>query len=147
MFLDALLLVSNSQAVTASAVSTNTIDFGATTVRRRIGTGEPMGFGLAVIVAADFTTGNETYQFDIVQDEDAALGSPVVIASFIRTAAQLTAGSLHFFPLPVNHPTERYLGLQYTTGGTTPTMTVTAWFTTQSLFSVAALSYSKNYVV
>jgi hypothetical protein len=147
MYLDALLLVSNAQAVTATAVSTDKIDLGAVTPRRRIGTGEPMGFGVAIDVAADFTTGDETYQFNIVSDEDPALGSPTVIASFVRTAAQLAAGSLHFLPLPQDFPQERYLGLQFVTGGTSPSVTVTAWLTAHDLFSVAAVHYAKGYVI
>lgn len=149
MFLDAYLRVSNAQALTATAVSTDKIDLGDSTVRRQIGTGEPMGFGMVVTVAADFTTGDETYQFDIVSDEDAALGSPTVHGSFVRTAAQLTAGSLHFFPFPQDQLqlVERYIGMRYTLGGTTPTATVTTWFTTHSLFSLVARAYSKNYAV
>lgn len=145
MYLDALLLVSDAQAVTATAVSTNTIDNGA--AGRTIGTGEPLGFGLAVDVAADSTTGNETYQFDVISSAAANLGSPVVHASYILTAAQLAAGALWFLGLPSGTPTLRYLGLQYTTGGTTPTITVTAWLTARSLFSLTPTHYPKNYAV
>jgi hypothetical protein len=148
MYIDALLLVSNAQAVTATALATDKIDFGAVTPRREIGTGEAMGFGVQISVAADFTTGDETYQFDIVQDEDAAFGSVVVIASFVRTAAQLALGSLHWLPLPQGFPTERFLSLRYTTGGTTPTVTIgKAWLTSHALFSIAAKSYAKGYVI
>jgi hypothetical protein len=149
MYLDAYLRVSNAQALTATAVSTDKIDLGASTVRRQIGTGEPMGFGLAVGVAADFTTGDETYAFEVVSDEDAALGSPTVHARYTRTAAQLALGSLHFFPCPQDDLQlyERYLGLNYVLAGTTPTVTVTAWLTAHALFSIAARAYSKNYAV
>lgn len=147
MFLDALLLVSDAQAVTATAFSTNTIDLGASTPKREIGTGEAMGFGVIVDVAADFTTGNETYQFDLVQSANANLSSPDVIASYVRTAAQLPAGSMHFIPIPPGWPQKQYLGLQYTTGGTTPTITVTAWLTARDLFSIQAKAYAKNYAV
>lgn len=147
MFIDKFLLVSDGQAVTATAFSTDKLDMGDVTPRREVGTGEPMGFGVAVGVAADITTGDETYQFDIVQDEDAAFGSPTVIGSFIRTAAQLTLGSLHWLPLPMGFPTERHLALRYTTGGTTPSVTVDAWFTAHSLFSLLAKSYKKGYVI
>lgn len=147
MFLDNLLVVSDAQAVTATAFSTNTIDLGNTTPKREIGTGEALGFGLTVDVAADFTTTDETYQVDIVQSANANLSSPDVIASFIRTAAQLAAGSMHFFPVPPGWPTKQYLGLRYTTGGTTPTVTVTAFLTARDLFSILAKAYAKNYVV
>lgn len=147
MYLDALLLVSDAQAVTATAVATNVINLGAVTPRRQIGTGEAMGFGVAVDVAADFTTGDETYQFDILSDDDVAIGSPKVIASFIRTAAELAAGSLHFLPLPQGFPKEQYLTLRYTTGGTSPSVTVTAWLTTHTLFSLTPANYAKGYTI
>ena len=149
MFIDSYLRVSSSQALTATAVSTDKIDLGAPTVRNQIGDGEAMGFGMAVIVAADFTTGDETYQFDVVSDEDSALGSPTVHASYVRTAAQLTLGSLHFFPFPQDQLqlAERYIGMRYTLAGTTPTITVTTWFTARSLFSLTARAYTKGYTV
>lgn len=145
MFLDSQTLVSDAQAVTATAFSTNTIDLGAPTPKREIGTGKGLGFGVQVDVAADFTTTDETYQVDIVQSANANLSSPDVIASFIRTAAQLAVGSRHFFPIPPGWPTKQYLGLRYTTGGTTPTVTLTAWFTSQSTFSIEPKTYAKNY--
>lgn len=147
MFLDALLLVSDAQAVTADAVSTNTIDLGDVTPKRQIGDGEAMGFGVAVDVAADFTTGDETYIFEVIQSANANLSSADIIASYTRTAAQLTAGSLHFLPIPPGWPTKRYIGLSYNVGGTTPTATFTAWLTAHDLFAIVAQKYAKNYVV
>lgn len=127
MFVDDLLVVSDAQAVTATALSTDKIDLGAyQTLRNRIGDGEQMGFMVTVDVAADITTGDETYQFDILSDEDAAFGSPTVISSHVIPAAQLTAGSHHFLPIRSGQPRERYIALRYTVGGTTPTITVTA---------------------
>lgn len=145
MFMDALLLVSDAQAVTATAVSTSSIDTSLTSVQRQVGTGEPIGFGLTVDVAADHTTGNETYQVDIVSDGDPALGSPTVIASYVLLFSQLTAGAKFFFPLPMGFPAERYIGLQYTVGGTTPTVTVTAALTLQSMFSKEPVAYPRAY--
>lgn len=155
MYIDALLLVSNAQAVAATAFSTDKIDLGASTVRREIAVGEPMGFGVQISVAADFTTGDETYNFEIVEDEDPAFGSPKVIASFVKQAAlaagagELFAGALLFLPLPQGVvPVERYLALRYTLGGTTPSVTIgKAWLTTHSLFSIAAKAYAKGYTI
>ena len=148
MYVDALGRVSNAQAVTATAVSTDKIDLGASTVRRQIGEGEAMGFGVSVGVAAVADDGDETYQFDIVSDEDAALGSPTVHASFVIARGLLTAGSLHWLPIPRGGPPmERYLGLRYTTGGTTPGITVTAWLTSHQLFSINARPYAKGYTI
>jgi len=147
MFMDALLRVSNAQAVTVTAVSTSSIDLGNITPKRAIGSGEPMGFAVAVGVAADFTTGDESYQLDLIQSATEDLATPDVILSEIRTAAQLVAGALVWVPIPKGWPTKRFIGLRYTVGGTTPTVTVTAWLTTHSMFSVASEFYAKNYVV
>lgn len=145
MHIDTLGLVSDAQALTATAVCTDKVDTHAVTPIREIGTGNPLGFGISVDVAADFTTGDETYQFDIVSDTDAALGSPTVHASFVLTAAQLPLAKTWFLPLPPGMPTERFLGLRYTLGGTTPLLTVTAWLTTLSAFAQEPVSYAKGY--
>ncbi len=147
MYIDAFGLVSDSQAVTATAFSTHTIDLGNATVKRQIGTGEPVGFGVNVEVAADFTSANETYTFEVVQSANADLSSPDVLGSVTLTAAVLVVGYLFFLPLPVGQPTKRYIGLRYTVGGTTPTITVSAWFGPHKLFSVPPVHYAKNYAV
>lgn len=145
MYLDALGLVSQNQAVTTTAASTNVIDLGDVTPAREIGTGEPLGFGLAVDVAADGADGDETYEVQIIQSANADLSAPTVIATFPFSAAQLTAGALFFLAIPPGFPTQRYLALQYVVGGTTPSVTLTAWLTARDLFSVAARAYAKGY--
>lgn len=146
MYTDAFLLVSDSQAISATAFSTNTIDLSNVTPARDISVGEAMGFGVNIEVAADFTTGDETYTFEVVQSANANLSSPDVLSSVTRTAAQLAVGTLLFLPLgaPV---TKRYIGLRYTVGGTTPSVTVSAWLTTRSLFSIAPTHYARAYAV
>jgi hypothetical protein len=144
MFVDAFTNVSSSQALTATAYSTNTIDIEDV---RDIGVGEPVGFGVAVEVAADITTGDETYQFDVVQSVNANLSSHDVLLSIVRTAAALTAGELFFVPIPMDMVTKRYIGLRFVLGGTTPTVTVSAWLTKAKDFSENAQAYPKNYAV
>jgi hypothetical protein len=143
--LDALLRVSDSQALTATAVSTDKVPLGAVTPRRRVGSGEPIGFMVSVEVAADFTTGDETYTFQAVSDEDPAIGSPAVLASRAILASALTAGSKHWIPIPPNTPEEQYLALNYVLAGTTPTLTVSAYLVPQSMFD-AWMPYAKGYV-
>ena len=146
MFIDALGRVSNAQAFSATAVSTDSIDLGNVTPNRRIGTGESLGFGMAVIVGLAGTT--PTFSFDVISATDAALTTSVVVhANYTRLAADLTAGSLHFFPLPPDWPRQRYLGARVNLGGTTPTITVTTWLTARDLFSVQALSYADALVI
>jgi hypothetical protein len=151
MYLDVLTRVSAAQAVTATAVSTNTIDLGSPVPKREIGTGEAIGFGVAINVAADATTGDETYTFEVIQSANADLSAPDVIASRVVTAAQATAGQLAagttlFIPIPQGLPQKQFLGMRYTTGGTTPSVTVTAWLTAHSLFSILAKAYAKAFV-
>lgn len=147
MYVDAFGLVSDSQAITATAVSTNTIDLTNATIKRQIGTGEPVGFGINVESAADFTTGNETYTFEVIQSANADLSSPDVIASETRLTTALTLGTLFFLGIGPGQPTKRYIGMRYTVGGTTPLITVSAWFGPRSMFSVPPVHYSKNYAV
>lgn len=147
MFMDALGLVSDAQALTATAFSTNTIDLGNTSPIRAIGSGEPVGFGLSVDVAADITTGDETYTVEVVESDNANLSSPTVLSSRVLTAAQLAAGALHFVEVPSGTPNKRYLGLRYTLAGTTPSATVTAWLTARDLFSIAQRNYARGYAV
>lgn len=151
MFMDAKLLVSDAQSVASTAVSTHTIDTSDTSVQRAIGTGELCGFGVSVDVAAVHTTADETYEFQIVEDGDPALGSPSVVVSVQFTAAmyaQLAAGKRLFLPLPPGYPRERYIGLKYVLGGNADNaITVTAWFTLASMFSIEPENYPRNYAV
>jgi len=146
MILDALGLLSDAQAITVDAVSTNTVDLSNVTPKRRIGDGEPLGIAMIVDVAADHTTGDETYIFNILEDDDPALGSPTIIASYTLLYSQLTAGARHFFPMPPGRPTLRYIGLGFDVGGTTPTITVTAWLTLQSMVD-KPFTYAKGYTI
>jgi hypothetical protein len=120
--MDAQCLLSDAQAFTATAVSTNTYDTDSAT--NDIAIGVPLVVEFSVDVAADFTTGNETYQFDLISSAAANLGTPTVLASKILTAATLVAGYVFYMTIPSK--AQRYLGWQLTAGGTTPTITVTA---------------------
>lgn len=132
MILDSQLLFSDAQALTATAVSTNVIDLGAD---RDIGVGEPMAVVVSVDVAADFTTADETYQIDVQTGSTVtpttviARRIPVVTATPATNV--LATGKKIVIPLP--HDNERYLRLNYTLGGTTPTLTVTSWLSPLSM--------------
>lgn len=145
MFLDALGLVSDAQAFPGAAtVSTNTIDLGPSVPVRELGTGEPVGFGIGVDVAAG---AGSTVLVEVIQSASANLAAPDVIASFSDLAAVFTAGALFFLPLPPGRPQKRYLGIRVTVTGGTTTVTITAWLTARSLFSIAQRYYAKNYAV
>lgn len=128
MILDAYQLFSDAQALTgpATTASTNVLDLGPLTVNttRNIGVGEPMAIVINVDVAADFTTTDETYTFNLVTDTDEAFGSLATVSSTAITAAQLTAGASVVIPL-TNYAFERYIRLNYVLAGTSPSVTVT----------------------
>lgn len=137
MLIDAQNLFSDAQAVTSSAVGTNVIDLLAD---RSIGTGEPLCVCFQVDVAADQTTGDEDYTFDVEYASAAAqnagrqlIGRRVFESGTPDAPAQdadlLVAGFKFYIPIPptVLSESERYLGIRYVTAGTSPTITVTAW--------------------
>ncbi len=128
MYLDSQLQFSNAQAVTSTADSTNVVDLG---VDHDIGKGEPMAVVITVGVAADFTTGDETYNFIVETDDNAAMTSSTIIGNVSVLTPLLTAGDKVVIPL--GHLNERFLQVVYTTGGTTPTITVDAYLIPMSM--------------
>lgn len=122
--IDSKLLLSDAQALTATADSTNSVDFSSD---RDMGRGEPWAMVMVVDVAADFTTTDETYAFALETDSTSAFSSATTIYSETIAAASLTAGSKHIFPLGMTN--EQYVQAVYTLGGTTPTITVTTYLT------------------
>lgn len=148
MFLDALLVVSDAQAFTAVAVSTNSIDLGNVTPKREIAVGEPMGFALAVDVAASSTT----VLVEIIQATDGPLTAGIIVlAQRTFLSADMPAGALIFMPIPQN-PTAagplRFIGIRVTPAGGAATVTLTSWLTTHSLFSVAPpRNYAKGFTI
>jgi hypothetical protein len=110
MILDFLLRTSTAQAVTATAVSTDTIDLSQVERQR----GEPIHFVWHVDTAAT-AAGAATVTFQIVTDTVANLASPTVVAATAAIGkATLVAGYTIALPLPPNISLERYLGCQYT---------------------------------
>lgn len=123
-YIDFETLLSDSQAVTADAVSTNAYDTGAASGEGDIGSGEPMCIEFNVEVAADATTGDETYTFQVIESAASNLGSATVLASRTIAASLLTAG--YTFALVIPPTSLRYVGANYDVGGTTPSVTVSA---------------------
>jgi hypothetical protein len=124
MILDYHLRFSNAQAVTADARSDNTIDLG---VARKVFVGQALAILLIVTVAADFTTTDETYEFQLRTDDNTSFSSPTTLYTHAILASALTAGSKHVLNPGSLAAAERYLELYYNVGGTTPTMTLSAF--------------------
>lgn len=157
MILDKELQFSASQAVTASAVGTNVVDL---TVDRSIGNGEPMGVLFTVGVAADQTTGDEDYTFDVEYASNATqttgrqlIGRRVYESGTPTAPAQdadlLVPGYQFVIPIPPTRlsESERYIGIRYVTAGTTPTITVSAFLVPMTTVNASLVLYPNNYTV
>ena len=123
MITDKLLRVSEDQAITTTAFSTDTIDLGTA---RDIGEGTALYMNFAVTTALANGT---SVKFEVISSASANLGSPTVIGSSdaILTAA-LTVGKnvvVRINP-DIAGKGKRYLGARYTVAGTFNAGKVTA---------------------
>ena len=127
---DSRLEVSSAQALTATADSTNVVDF--TQAARQVGAGRPMYMHFNVVVAADFTSGDETYTFAVATGAATSLGTQ--LASRAIVAGTLVAGYNFSIAVPMDGLL-RYVGAEYTLAGTSPSVTVDAYLSDQEAFS------------
>ena len=142
MYVDKLLKLSDAQALTATAVSTNVIDLSSD---RDIGIGEPMGLVVTVGVAADYTSSDETYKFTLQTATDAAFSSAVTVFETAALAGNtLPAGAKVVIPL--GHENLQFLRVNYTLAGTSPSATVDAFITPLSAIDGNAY-YASGYTV
>ena len=118
MYIDLETRLSSAQAFTATAATTNHYDSGGAFNLDR---GEPMAMVISVGVAADFTTGDETYSFAIQTDSATGFGTVVTLVTQAILAVDLTAGSQHVIPLPSG--CLQFIRGLATLAGTTPTIT------------------------
>ena len=119
MMTDALLQLSSAQAVTATAVSTNTIDL---RTARDIGQGTNL-YALFTVDTTATAAGAATVNFQIITSANANLSSANIISQTDAIAkTELTAArkpivlcipSSILNSLPIG---QRYLGVQYTVG-------------------------------
>lgn len=157
MITDLQNLFSDAQAITVDAVGTNVIDLASA---RAIGNGEDMCVLFSVDVAADQTTGDEDYTFQVEVSTDAVqttgrqiLGKRIFESGTPDAPAQdadlLVAGYKFTIPIPATLISEaaRYLGIRYDVTGTTPTITVTATLMPVSMTEVGQLSYPSGFTI
>ena len=155
MYQDKLLELSKSQALTSGGVTaTNIVDL---EVVRSISSGEPMSMFFTVKTAADLADADEFYIFSTgyYQNADQTTGNASVVGgrAFYATptvgtedAAVLVAGFNFSIPLPPVTKVEGYqfLGVYYTLGGTTPSITVDTWIAPTS-FGDQLENYDNGY--
>ena len=115
MITDKLLRVSEDQAVTTTAVSTDTIDLG---VARDIGEGKELFMNFAVTTAF---AGGTSVKFEVISSATANLATPTVIGSSDAIiTANLGAGknvAVGINPQIASNG-QQYLGARYTVVGT-----------------------------
>lgn len=120
MIFDTQSLLSNAQAITATAASTNILDLSpiAGGVVRDAGQGKPVPLRLQVV--EDFN--NLTTLTIALQTDDApAFASPKVVWSQAVPVAELKAGKVVLPDFLPRGTAERYVRLNYTVTGTAPT--------------------------
>ena len=123
MITDSLLRVSEDQALTTTAVSTNTVDL---SVARDMGEGTTLYMNFAVTEALANGT---SVTFEVITSASANLGSPTVIGSSAAiVTASLTLGKNIVVTLnpEIAGKGQRYLGARYTVAGTMNAGKVTA---------------------
>jgi hypothetical protein len=114
MIIDAETEFSDAQALTTTEVGDNVMDLINT--YGDIGVGEEIIVEFSVPVAL---TGGTSVTFEIVNDDNASLSSPAVIAtSEAILSATLVAGYKQRLTIPAGATQQRYLGVQYTIAGT-----------------------------
>lgn len=128
MIFDRTLLLSDGQAITATAASTNVVDLGATgtvlgasaPIVREIGYGNDAELSVTVTQSFNNLT---SLTISVQVDDNAAFSSPTtVFTSPAYTLAQMATGAKYLLPdsLPAG-TNERYVRLMYTVAGTAPT--------------------------
>jgi len=142
MYIDAQHLFSNSQALTATANSTNLIDLGGD---HNVGIGEPMAVVISVEVALDDSDADETYVFTVQTDDNSSFSSAATIATKTATRGD-AAGTKYVLPIPADTSAEQYLRVVYTLGGTSPSGTVSAFLIPQSMIN-NYVSYADGFTI
>jgi hypothetical protein len=132
MTVDARLLVSDAQAVTTTAVSTDAIPLGLAGLD--VGTGEPVSFAFQIDVKA-LVAGTETYKFQVIgATADNLTSGQVILAERAFTTAQaaaLNAGTIFYVSVPaasLNAGSLTHIGARYETANSAG-VTVTAFLT------------------
>ncbi len=137
MYIDAQLLFSDAQVLTTTAVSTNVVDLG---VAKNLFDGEALALVITIDTAADTTTNDETYVIAVQGAPLSNFSSPVTISSTTfnnasGNIAQLGLNKQVVLPISVGTEVPRFIRLNYTLSGTTPSVTLTAFLSPLDMVS------------
>lgn len=142
--MDAQLLFSSAQDITASAESTNYVDSG---VVRNLGAGEKLS--LVFVVTTAFTDGssNSTVTPSLQTDDNTSFGSPATVRTYDVFAALTAAKTTRVYdlsPFTAAGTYERYIRIYYTVAnGDLSTGAFTTFLTMDAqLFRVYASGFS-----
>lgn len=127
MITDDYLRLSEDQEVLTTAVSTNTIDLTQQTgIGMDVGEGKPLYMVFTVTTAYTRAAGACTVTFNVITDDDAALGSPTVLAS-TGAISKPVLGAQYILQIPpaIASLGLRYLGASYTISATADTGKIT----------------------
>lgn len=127
MIIDRSLQVSRQQALSGAgaAASTDVIDLGSL---RLVGPGEPIWWVIAARVGLAGTA--PTLTIAVQTDDNSGFSSPATLLTSAQlAAADFATGARIVLGMVFNN--EKFLRLNYTLGGTTPSATVDAWFSNQ----------------
>jgi hypothetical protein len=121
MILDQQLIFSDAQVLTATANSTNLVDQGAS---RDLGRGVRLTFIMHVSAVSGTSP---TIAALLVGADDAAFATNKITLATIATLSPPVANTIYrAVPASLPNTPKRYLRVEYTIGGTTPSVTVTA---------------------
>lgn len=128
MILDQTVLLSDDQAITATAASTDYLDLGATgtpklrnatALIRNISKGEPIPFLVQITEAFNTLT---SLTVAIQTDDNTSFSSPTTVYSESIALASLTLGARIGIDVLPKNVKERYMRMYYTVVGTAPTL-------------------------
>lgn len=119
MFMDADLLFSDAQAVTATAASTNYYDTGplfSGNLGRNIGVSSEIYFSTTVDVAMTDSGSDSTITVTVETDDNTSFSSASTVATLYVIPAVTAAGTKFFAKVPIGGgvPFERYIQIKYT---------------------------------
>lgn len=142
MIMDAQLLFSDAQAITAAAASTNYIDVGTP---RNIGVGERLFVVVTVDVAFTDASSNSTLTVALEGDSTTTF-TPDATQTLFTIPALAAAGAMYIAPIAPDFAANyRYMQLKYTpNNGDLTTGSLTAFITKDIQ---AYTSYAKGYTI